>query len=842
MIDKYSNNNTSFLALENAFWKTLNVLRKNLLIEDYFIALYLIVVHREKHKILVSKFNESDTKIDLVHIENINVDVNLLRIHQAFRPKLALLSPTVFEEISNLLINEELEMSQSIFSDAFEQILYKLVKMQGKSSYGYLMPFELSRFMLKLADPKVGIKIYNPFAGAASFSILNDNGSLYYGQEINPTIWAIGELRLYVHGNSENTIYEVGDSILNWFPTEHNKMDLIISQPPLNFKLQESLLGLFGQIKTAEQYLIEKSLATLTDDGKLIVCLSNGFLFREGPEKLLRRHLVENNLLESVISFPQGLMMNTEISVSVLVLSKSKNSREIKFVDGSGFTTKVNNREFILNDKNIIAALSHNMPSEFIKHVSIASVLENDCNIIVSRYFVPEIEGSQKLRKYMQVIEGRKAKEGEMGQFISYPDLKVDRFDFIIDNQNIERTVLSRNSTLIEESCLLVYSRNRNLRPSYFNYSGIPVFISSEIIALKVDESKLDIRYLIGELNSGYVRSQLKALSIGDVLPKIKKEDFLNIRIEVLPFEEQKAKIIGVAEILHEQKRNELIAFNKIHGLEKEMYEQNTFLRHSLAGPISNLRNSFANILQIFNEQIRPNIPNVMTLKVSENHLFDLSKQFDFIERDLTKVFNAIKRQTFNGGSFDNKPLIEIDIMDFLRRYVMEISESNTSNYKIELDYDKNTFLEQDTGVDIKPVILGNPDLLTDMFNNLIENAVNHAFFDNYQNRIEVLLLKSESSFLSQSDEPIPVVTILFSNTGTPFPKDFNFNDFIRKGSTAGKNGGDGFGGWYINEIVKFHGGDLNMIDETGPEGITGSDLGTTFEIDIPLFIAHEKV
>ena len=172
----------------------------------------------------------------------------------------------------------------------------------------------------------------------------------------------------------------------------------------------------------------------------------------------------------------------------------------------------------------------------------------------------------------------------------------------------------------------------------------------------------------------------------------------------------------------------------------------------------------------------------------------------------------------------------------------MEISESNTSNYKIELDYDKNTFLEQDTGVDIKPVILGNPDLLTDMFNNLIENAVNHAFFDNYQNRIEVLLLKSESSFLSQSDEPIPVVTILFSNTGTPFPKDFNFNDFIRKGSTAGKNGGDGFGGWYINEIVKFHGGDLNMIDETGPEGITGSDLGTTFEIDIPLFIAHEKV
>jgi type I restriction enzyme M protein len=104
-----------------------------------------------------------------------------------------------------------------------------------------------------------------------------------------------------------------GDSVKNWLPTDLNKMDLIISQPPLGYKLMDPIIGKFGQIRNAEQFLIEKGLQSLKAKGKLVLCLSNGFLFREGIEKSLRKYLVEEDLLETIVSFQKGLLLNTTI-------------------------------------------------------------------------------------------------------------------------------------------------------------------------------------------------------------------------------------------------------------------------------------------------------------------------------------------------------------------------------------------------------------------------------------------------------------------------------------------------------------------------------------------------
>ncbi len=139
-------------------------------------------------------------------------------------------------------------------------------------------------------------------------------------------------------------------------------------------------------------------------------------------------------------------------------------------------------------------------------------------------------------------------------------------------------------------------------------------------------------------------------------------------------------------------------------------------------------------------------------------------------------------------------------------------------------------------------MVLGTPDLLIEMLNNSIENAVHHAFSENKQNRIEIFLCKSESYFSHSGDKSFPVASILFSNNGLPFPKEFDFSDFIRKGFSSGENRGNGFGGWYINEVVKFHNGHLDIIDETGPEGLPESDLSTSFEIEFPLLDVNEEI
>ncbi len=845
MSENYSKSDNGLSRLERVFWKTIDVLRQYLPVEDYYLALYLLVVHKSKFEFEFSDYSGKllKVKVDLISNNERNVDVELLNIHQALRSKLETLPKRVFEDISKLLKETEWELSDLEFALLFEQILYKLAKLSGKGSHGYLMPVELSRFMLAMAEPQPESKIYNPFAGVASFGVLNGSDCYYFGEELNNTIWAIGELRLLVHGKDVNSSYNVGDSIKNWSPSAQNKMDIIISQPPFGYKLQEPVTGKHGLIKTAEQFLIDRGLESLNEEGKLVVCLSNGFLFRDGPEKSLRKQLVEEDLLETVISFPQGLMMNTGIPVSVVVINKKKRHKgRIQFVDASNNVLKLNSRERILNDQALVSEIRNNSPLDYIKFVRNEVVMENDFSFVVSRFLQPEIEGGQKIETLCTILNGRKANESELGVYVSITDLKSDRFDFLISAANFIITELPRYSTLIAESCLLVSLTWNSLKPTYFKYEGTPIFISPDLIALKIDHSKIDIHYLIGELHADYLIAKVNSLKMGDAIPRISKKDFMSVKIEMVSLEEQRAKVKGLAEAFAAQKKRELLSFNKIHGLEKEIYEQNTYLRHTLAGPVSNLRNSFAKIVQIVNEQILPIIPEALSLKIKGNQSSDMATYFEIAERDLAKLYNSIKTQTSLSVAIKSKPLIHLNILDFLQKYAAELSENEEMNFETNFTYDDTSFLEQDTGVEIKPLIYGNPDLLTDMLNNLVDNAVNHAFSQEHNRRIEIFLMKSDTIIFSNSEEPIPVVTILISNTGTPFPKEYCLDDFIRKGSSAGLSGGDGFGGWYINEIIKFHRGSLDMIDETGPEGLPDSDLATSFEIDIPLIDSNEAV
>lgn len=65
-------------------------------------------------------------------------------------------------------------------------------------------------------------------------------------------------------------------------------------------------------------------------------------------------------------------------------------------------------------------------------------------------------------------------------------------------------------------------------------------------------------------------------------------------------------------------------------------------------------------------------------------------------------------------------------------------------------------------------------------------------------------------------------------------PENFTFDDFRSKGIKKGKNGGSGMGGYIVDQIIKYFGGDWYIVDETGPEGIGETDLATTFEVSLP--------
>lgn len=722
------------------------------------------------------------------------------------------------------------------FAEIFDDLLYKISKSQGRYGGEFIQPVELSRFVCRLAELPKSAKVYNPFAGLASFGVFLNQGQYYFGQEINKVTWATGALRIMAYERESVSQFHSDDTINHWNPRAE-KYDLVVSNPPFGLRLQQDISGQFGSIRTFEHFLIEKGVEDLKAKGKLIAVIPNGFLYRSGAEQNLRQFLVESDQLEMVISFPGGMLMNTGIPINILVINKDKKEKGVvRFIDAKSCVVSLKHGDKKLNENALDSVVRNTKEADGIRIVSNDEIRNFNFNLSVPRYFQKQIDGVL-LGELVAIIPGQRNMEGRQGKFIRIRDLKDDKLEYHLNLNGIERTEIPRPAQQISESCLLLATRWKTLKPTYFKFDGEPIFIIPDTIALKVDETKVEINYLINELHSKYVTDQLESYRIGEIIPSIRRDDLLKIRIQIPSLLEQRAKVKGSLETLADEKFKELNLFKKIHGLESEIAEQNIYLRHTLAGPISNLKGSINKLKKIISDKVLLKVPEIMTLKVSEQHDLTFGEYISIIERDIIKITDAVSRQLSIETDISSKELTPIEIIDFLKGFKSEYSDGNKINFKIDLDFDKEMFANEQGDLR-KTYILGNAELLTDLFNNLIDNAIKHAFQKGNNNRIEIYLMSSSQVEINNE------ITIIFSNTGKPFPENFSENDFIRKGSKAGLNSGNGFGGWYIYEIIKRLNGDLYMIDETGPEGLGNTDLATSFEIDFPIIEMdeHEEI
>jgi len=821
--------------IESLLMRSFDILRAKISTDEYYVILYLLFLKREGilNKLVSLEFRM--TRSILTNADQ-NVDQNdkVIRvIFGIFEKVLYSIDDHTLRELIILFDSIDQKVLESNFPTIFESTLYTIIKFQGKFGGGFLQPAEITRFICRQANLNKSSKVFNPFAGLASFDVLSKVDYDYFGQEYNHTVWALGTLRLMAYNRLGSSKYVNADSIEYW-PSDDQTFDLIVSNPPFGVKLANQYNWLNPEIRTAEQFLIEKGISSLNNKGKLIAVLSNGLLFRGGAEQLLRKKLIESDFIETIISLPGGLLMNTGIPIFILVINRDKNLKDkVRFIDAQKLTLPRGKKELILNDEALSSIANSDKDSEFVRIITKDQIREFEYNLNVPLYFQKKYQGV-KLNEIVSVINGQRNYEEQSGKFIRIRDLKEDKIDFQLETDSIEDCEIPKPALKISTSCLLVATRWKTIKPTYFTISEDPIFVTPDIISLKVDESKVDIAYLINELQSEYISEQIDSFRIGASVPSFRRDDLLKVVIKLPNLLEQKAKIKGITEAMAEQKKADLISFSKIHGLEKEAYEQNTHLRHTLAGPTSNLVSSLAHIKSIIIDKIAPIYPEILGQKVSDDHLFSLADYLDFVERDALKISETVRRQLKVDDIFESKLLSPLDIVDFLKVFFAEKSENNDLDFIIDFGFDKESFLDDITESEIKTVILANVDLLTDMFNNLIENTVKHAFSAGNKNRLEVYVMKDN---ITDSN---PEIQILFSNTGKPFPEDFGFDDFIRKGSKSGSNAGDGYGGWYVNEIIKYHKGSFDFIDETGSEGLPGTDLVTSFEINFPIIEIDE--
>jgi type I restriction enzyme M protein len=732
------------------------------------------------------------------------------------------ISPNCLSALIELISTIDMpQVSDRAFGRLFESALNRLNEYWGKQGPVFMVPREVAILMSQFVPQGAGTTVFNPFAGAASFALNLPANFSYSGQEINVATAAIGRLRLIAHNISDadmaKYILTRTDSITNW-PSQ--QFDCIISSPPFGLKIND-LEGASTIHRQVEGFVLEETMKALKTEGVAVYLMGNNVLSADGSIGRIREELLRKGAIRYIIALPDRIFPSTGLKTSIFVLEQTAAKRgEVTLVDATHCFTKLSSRQNTIDIEAIIGLLEHR-PIEKVVSVGISDLEISGFQLDPLRYLPLPAEQmplneTVELRALVATC-GERVLTGK-GRLIRISDLHEAGNLLPLNVDNIEMASFSRPVKKVSGAALLVAAFGASLKPT-FKQDLEPVFVSENILAFSVDTTKVNPMFLVHQLNQDFARMQHERFIIGAVMPRIRLNDFLSIKIELPPMVEMQNHILlDIKEELLASSRKLLDEWSKQIGIEK--VDTDSQLRHQIAGPLKNTRYALTSINRILKDQ-NPDIIG-LSLKSGAKSIGDYLK---ILERDL----GSIHRSILTAGKrieLHDLNLEKLDIIAFTRQYADELRERIESRYQVDFEFDADSLLDE--GLDTV-YINGDPELLRQAFDNLVSNAEKHAFSKNEHlvNRLDIYFMFDFEARKVQVD---------FSNTGKPFSKDLKWANAIRKGGAIGSSAGDGTGLWLINEVMKLHDGELDFIDETGPHGIH-SDLVSTFELYFPIAI-----
>ena len=773
-------------AVKSKIWMMFDILRsENISSDDYHVVLFLLSAYKD-NLVTIDIVNDNHHLKERLNerLRNSNYEYyeQYAPIIQSFEPSIQRLSENGIRHLFSVLVEINKQVLTENFPDVFDSVLYRISQSQGRYAGEFIQPVELTRFMCGLADLKKDAKVFNPFAGLASFGVYLDQGQDYFGQELNQKTWALGALRLMAYERPGSSRYVCDDSILHW-PKESEKFDLILSNPPFGMRLGHHYRDIEPNIRTIEQFLIEKGIQSLKQNGKLIALLPQGFLFRGMHEQRLREHLVEEDLIDTIISLPGGLLLHTGIPLIILVLDKNKKlPGRVKFVDAKNFVIAKGPREKVLNDYSLNSFIhSDKEDDNVVKTVYNKQIRDNDYNLSVARYFQKQIDGV-KLGDILELVRGQRGNLPETGKLIRIRDLKDDKVDFTLDVSSVEEIELRRpDIPLVSESCLLLAMRWRTLKPTLFEFKGEPIFRSQDILSFKVNEAIADKAYLINELHADYVQEQLESYRLdASVMPFIRKDDLMEVVIKIPSIEEQRAKVQGIYELSDKVKSLQEERNALVHGKTLKQFSEFASLKHTLGRPRQNILDWSDNLLDFLTKKKEGF--EALNKAFTEFYDIDIISALKEIKRDVNFITDVLEKGE-NGLVLSEYEKQVIPLSD-INSIINELS-NNGFNFKIKKLLLKGEKLKERG-------IYANKTLLKTLLDNILTNANKYAFDKKATGNEVVIELTEVDDSLSME----------IRNNGKPFPKNFDREKFITKYSTADSSNGSGLGGYDIHRIA----------------------------------------
>jgi type I restriction enzyme M protein len=310
-------------------------------------------------------------------------------------------------------------VSNDLLGGGYEYLLKRFSDESSTSAGQFFTPRAVVHLLVRILGPQPTDSIYDPTCGSAGMlieaaaEVKQSGGSVqrmrFYGQEVNQTSAAIGRMNLFIH-EVEDAQIRREDTLNNpKFVDAKGKLetfDMVVANPPFSLKdwgadkwatdPHKRAIGGVPPKNNGDYAWVQHMITSMRPEtGRVGVVMPHGVLFRSGTEGAIRKHLIESDLLETIIGLAPNLFYGTTIPASLMFFRATKDKKRknhILFIDASKRFSKGKAQNFLTDDdvEDIFSVYKSMGESEkesiSARLVSHGEIEENSWDLNIGRY------------------------------------------------------------------------------------------------------------------------------------------------------------------------------------------------------------------------------------------------------------------------------------------------------------------------------------------------------------------------------------------------------------------------------------------------------------------------